>query len=109
MKKLLIIIAVVAGLAFVTARAEDVKTIYKNQCAKCHGEDGKGETKMGKKAGAKDYSDPKVQTEMKDDKAFKSIKEGMKEGDKTLMKPFDTLSDADIKALIKHMRTFKKG
>ena len=109
MKKLLIIIAVVAGLAFVTARAEDVKTIYKSQCAKCHGEDGKGETKMGKKAGAKDYTTPKVQTEMKDDKAFKSIKEGMKEGDKTLMKPFDKLSDEDIKALIKHMRTFKKG
>jgi cytochrome c553 len=46
---------------------------------------------------------------MKDDKAFKSIKEGQKDGDKELMKSYaDTLSDDEIKALIAHMRAFKK-
>jgi mono/diheme cytochrome c family protein len=109
MKRILITCAVVGALALVTATAEDVKVAYKNQCAKCHGEDGKGETKMGKKSGVKDYTDPKVQDAMKDEKAFKSIKEGMKEGDKTLMKPFDTLSDTEIKDLVKYMRTFKKA
>ena len=78
-------------------------------CVACHGADGKGQTTMGKKVGCKDYTDAKVQSAMKDDVAFKSVKEGMKEGDKVLMKPFaEKLTDAEIKALIAHMRTFKK-
>lgn len=109
MKKILVL--GVAALAFtaLTTRAEDSKTIYENQCAKCHGSDGKGDTKMGKKLGAKDYTDAKVQEELKDDKAFKAIKEGLKDkDDKTLMKPSEGLSDSDIKGLVAHMRTFKK-
>lgn len=45
---------------------------------------------------------------MKDDKAFKAIKEGLKEDGKTVMKPLEGVSDDEIKALVKHMRTFKK-
>ena len=33
---------------------------------------------MGKKHGAKDYTDAKVQDELKDEAAFKAIKEGLK-------------------------------
>lgn len=91
------------------AKAADVKAYYEKECAKCHGADGRGDTKLGKKIGAKDYTDPKVQAEMKDDKAFKSIKEGLKDGDKVLMKPAEGVSDADIKGLIAHMRAFKKN
>ena len=78
------------------------------QCVKCHGEDGKGDTKMGKKLGAKDYTDPKVQDALKDDAAVKSIKEGLKKDDKTLMKPAEGLTDDQIKGLVAYMRTFKK-
>ncbi len=101
----------IAALALATAsavRAADAKEIYEQKCAKCHGADGRGATNMGKKLGAKDYTDAKVQAEMKDDQAAKVIKEGLKEGDKTLMKPAEGLSDADIKALVAHMRSFKK-
>jgi cytochrome c553 len=64
---------------------------------------------MGKKLGAKDYTDPKVQDELKDDVAFKAIKEGLKDKDgKTLMKPADGLSDDDIKGLVAYVRKFKK-
>jgi mono/diheme cytochrome c family protein len=87
--------------------AADVKQIYEDECAKCHGSDGKGNTKMGKKLGAKDYTDPKNQAELKVDKALKSLKEGLKEGDKTLMKPFE-LPESDLKALIEYMKTFTK-
>jgi mono/diheme cytochrome c family protein len=105
---LLITISMLAG-ALVTAQADEIKEIYAKECAKCHGDDGKGDTKMGKKLGAKDYTDAKVQAEMKDDVAFKSLKEGMKDkDDKTLMKPFDSLTDDQIKGLIKLMRGFKK-
>jgi cytochrome c553 len=107
MKHITILISVLALAATMTARA-DVKATYEDQCAKCHGADGKGETKMGKKMNAKDYTDAKVQAEMKDDKAFKAIKDGMKDGDKVIMKPAEGLSDADIKALVAYMRSFKK-
>jgi cytochrome c553 len=40
---------------------------------------------------------------------FKATKEGVKEGDKTKMKAFaDVLSDDEIKALVKHIRSLKK-
>ena len=52
--------------------------------------------------------DAKVQAELKDDKAFKVIKEGLKEGDKVIMKPAEELSDDEMKALVAHMRGFKK-
>ena len=92
-----------------TVRAADTAALYEKHCLKCHGADGKGETKMGKKAGVKDYTDPKVSEAIKDDQAFKSVKEGMKDGDKELMKPFaEKLTDDEIKALIAYVKTFKK-
>lgn len=100
-------IALLATVA-IPARADDAKAIYERDCAKCHGADGKGDTKMGKRLGAKDYTDPKVQAELKDEAAFKAIKEGLKQDDKTLMKPSEGLSDDDIKGLVAYMRAFKK-
>jgi cytochrome c553 len=89
-------------------RAADTKETYEKQCASCHGKDGKGQTKMGRQSGAKDYTDPKVQEAMKDDAATKQIKDGMTEKGKEKMKPFkDKLTDDEIKALIGYMRAFK--
>jgi len=109
MKKLVWLILV--GFALVTSSTDgaDVKPLYEKHCAKCHGMDGKGKTKMGRQAGVKDYTDAKVQAEMKDDVALKTIKEGITEKGKERMKPYaNELGDADIKALIAYMRAFKK-
>ena len=110
MKLILKSLVVVSCLTVGTAlRAADAQANWDKNCKSCHGADGKGQTTMGKRAGCKDYTDPKVQEALKDDKAFKSLKEGMKEGDKELMKPFaGKLTDDEIKALVAHMRTFKK-
>ncbi|MFO1514605.1 MAG: cytochrome c [Verrucomicrobiota bacterium] len=90
-------------------RAADAKETYDKECAKCHGKEGKGDTKMGQKLGAKDYTDAKVQAELKDEAGVKAIKEGLKDKDgKTLMKPAEGVSDADAKALVDYMRKFKK-
>ena len=48
-----------------------------------------------------------MQAALTDDQAFKSVTEGMKKDDKTLMKPSE-LADDDIKASIAHLRTLKK-
>jgi cytochrome c551/c552 len=50
-----------------------------------------------------------VQAELTDDAAFKAIKEGVKDKEgKIVMKAAEGLSDADIKALVQHLRSFKK-
>jgi cytochrome c553 len=109
MKKLIAISVALVTVAAVSACATDSKTLYEEQCARCHGADGKGDTKMGKKLGAKDYTDAKVQAELKNEAAFKAIKEGLKDKDgKTLMKPTEGVSDDDIKGMIAYMRSFRK-
>jgi cytochrome c553 len=109
MKKLMIISVALLFAGAVTVRAADANENWDKDCAKCHGKDGKGQTVMGKKLGIKDYTDPKVQDAMKDEEMVKAIKEGVKDGDKTKMKAFgDALSDDEIKALVKHVRAFKK-
>ena len=109
MKKLTALGLTVILTSVLSALAGDGKENYDKSCASCHGKDGKGDTKMGKKEGVKDYTDPKTWEGLDDAKAFKSVKEGMKEGDKVKMKPFaDKLSDDDIKAVIAYMRTLKK-
>jgi mono/diheme cytochrome c family protein len=96
--------------AALNVRADGTKDNWDSQCAKCHGPEGKGDTKMGTKLGCKDFTDAKVQADIKDDAATKALKEGLKSDDgKTLMKPFgDTLSDDDIKALVAYVHTLKK-
>ena len=108
MKKLLTLTIAIMAVSALTTRAADAKATYEKQCAKCHGKDGKGQTLMGKKQGAKDYTDPKVQEALKDDVAFKAIKEGYKHDGKQVMKPSEDLSDDEIKALVAYMRKFKK-
>src|SRR5215471_7251188 len=108
MKKLTLITCAFLMAGAVSLRAADAKENWTKNCAKCHGEDGKGKTKMGEKVGVKDYTDAKVQADMKDDKMTKAIKEGVKEDDKTKMKAFTDLSDDEVKALAAHVRAFKK-
>ncbi len=79
--KTILLITTLATTAALVASAGDAKGIYEKQCAKCHGADGKGQTKMGKKYGARDYTDPKVQADV---------------------------TDEDIKGLVAYMRTFKQ-
>jgi cytochrome c553 len=109
MKKLLPLLIAALAIPAVSVFAADAKALYAKDCAKCHGEDGKGETKMGKKLGAKDYTDTKVQADLKDEAAVKAMKDGLKDKDgKTLMKPAEGLSDDEIKGLVAYMRTLKK-
>jgi mono/diheme cytochrome c family protein len=89
--------------------AADAVANWSQHCASCHGKDGSGNTMMGKKLGVKDYHDAKVQAAFSDGEAERAIKEGVKTNGKETMKPFGSkLSDADIKALVAYIRSFKK-
>ena len=104
MKKLILTGIATIALAVLSAQANE--TCGKS-CAACHGKDGKP-TKAGEKIGAKDFSDAKVQEALKDEEMTKAIKEGVKDGSKTKMKAFADLKDDEIKALVAHVRSFKK-
>jgi len=89
--------------------AADAAATWAQNCASCHGKDGSGNTMMGKKLGVKDYRDAKVQAAFSDAEAARAIKEGVKTSGKETMKSFASkLSDADIKALVAYVRSFKK-
>ena len=108
MKKLIICSLGLLLVGAVSARAADAKELWTKNCAKCHGEDGKGKTKMGEKLAIKDYTDAKVQADLKDPEMAKAIKDGVKDGDKVKMKGFPDLSDDEVKSLVAYVRSFKK-
>ncbi len=109
MKKIVGLLAIAAVGVSLSAVAADGAALYKKECAKCHGADGKGQTVMGKKMNAKDYTDAKVQAAVTDEAMAKAIKDGFKDKDgKVLMKPMPNLTDDEVKALVKEMRSFKK-
>lgn len=105
MKKLALALLAFAATSSFAAPASEIWTA---QCAKCHGADGAGKTKVGAKLKLKDYTDAKVQAEMTDEAMFKAIKEGVKEGEKEKMKAFSDLPDDDVKGLVAFIRTLKK-
>ena len=82
---------------------------WENNCQKCHGADGKGETKSGKKLHVRDYTAAKVQAELKDDEMAKTIADGVNDkAGKERMKAYkDELTPAEISDLVAYIRKFK--
>ena len=106
-----IVAIAVTAVAFAGASyAAEVGENWTKHCASCHGKDGKGDTKAGKKADVKNLTDAKYQEGFTDDQMFKQIKEGMKDKNgKEKMKAFGgTLSDDEIKGLVTFVRGLKK-
>lgn len=102
------------GLSSAPLAAADMdaaKAAWEKHCALCHGKDGAGATKVGKKLKLKDYTDPAVQAELKDEDMFKVTKEGIKdEAGKEKMEAYGAkLSDDEIKAVVAYIRSFKKS
>jgi cytochrome c553 len=91
-------------------QAAPVAENWENHCTKCHGEDGKGQTKAGKKLQVKDYTDAKVQAAMSDEEIIKAITNGaVDKAGKETMKGFkEELSDDEIKDLLAYTRKFKR-
>jgi cytochrome c553 len=105
----LLLAGFVLAAAATASYAAPVAENWENHCTKCHGEDGKGQTKVGKKLKLKDYTDAKVQAEMKDEEMIKAIAEGINDAaGKEKMKAYKgELSDAEIKELVAYIRKFK--
>lgn len=89
----------VPTIAFAQGSGAD---IFKAKCAMCHGADGSASTGMGKTMGLKPLSSPEVQN-MSDADLTALITNG-----KGKMPAYKgKLSDADIAAVVKYIRTLK--
>jgi cytochrome c553 len=114
MKKIIMLTVVLGFAAALSAPAADAKQNWDTICAKCHGADGKGQTKVGQLLKIKDLTDAKVQADIKDEDAAKAIKDGIKDADgKTKMKAYVTgadtpMTDDEVKALVAYVRGMKK-
>jgi cytochrome c553 len=108
--KSIVAIAFAFAMAASAARADTAEN-WTHLCASCHGKDGAGHTKPGKKKGVKDLTSADYQKKFTDDDAFNSLKKGLKSDDGATVKmnPFaDKLSDDEIKALVSYVRTLAK-
>jgi mono/diheme cytochrome c family protein len=94
------------------------KDLYHAKCAGCHGDDGKGQTKWGKKYKAPDFTSAKFQNESKDSEFLETIQKGVvkkvkddKTGEvkpKKIMPGWSEKLTADqMNDLVAYVRTFK--
>jgi mono/diheme cytochrome c family protein len=89
--------------------AADASTLWRHDCAKCHGDNGRGDTKIGHKLYINDLTDASIQAKFTDQEATNAIKVGLKDArGKVIMKAVDGLSDEEIKALVAYVRSLKK-
>jgi mono/diheme cytochrome c family protein len=100
--KTTIAFAIVALLAM-PLLAEDGAALFKARCAMCHGPDGSGQTPVGKSLKLRDMHSAEVQKQS-DAELMKIILDG--KGKMPANK--GKLTDAEVKALVEHIRTFKK-
>ena len=87
------------------ATQEHPSELFKQYCAKCHGEDGKADTPKGKQMKARNFTDAEWQSGESDAELIKSVTEG-----KDDMPPWGKkLSKEQIESLVKDdVRGFAK-
>jgi len=94
--------AVVLGLALIPTAllAADGEALYKQHCAKCHGE--AGVSKMGMIPNVKD-------TQLSAEQIMETIKKGRSTGRPMSMPPVAGLSDDDVAAIAAYVGKLKGG
>jgi cytochrome c6 len=103
----------VVALAFLgtgaSAQAAPAAENWENHCAKCHGSDGKAQTKLGKKLQLKDYTDAKVQAGLTDKVIVDAIASGVfDQAGKEKMKAYrPVLSEDEIREQLAYIRKMK--
>jgi cytochrome c6 len=104
------IVAFTAAMLGTIALAAPVTENWENHCTKCHGADGRGQTKAGKKLKVRDYTSAAVQAEMTDEEMYKAIVEGTvdKNGKETMKGYKDELTPEEMAELVTFIRSLKR-
>ncbi len=106
MKRAVLATVVTLSLSSMAFAEDSTADIYKAKCKSCHGEDGKAQTKMGKKENIPDMTLPAWQDKKTDAQIREVISEGSKDNSK--MKPFkEKLTPQQIDGLVAYVRAMK--
>ena len=92
-----------ASNAIPANKAKEGRTLFQQNCVKCHGVDGSGDTTDGEILGTPNFTDSKWQEKSDDLRLFNSIKHGRGQ-----MPSFEKkFSKEQIKLLVKYVRAFR--
>jgi cbb3-type cytochrome c oxidase subunit III len=82
----------------------DAASLFNENCAKCHGKDGRAKTMRGKTVGARNLTDAKWQAKETDEEILAAIKKGP-----GAMPSFEKkLSQAQLESLVSYVRSLKR-
>ena len=81
----------------------DAAQLYKAKCAVCHGAEGKGDSAVGKKLGARDLGSPEVQKQSDED-----LIEAVTKGKNKMPAYGKTLKEDEIKGMVAYIRELAK-
>jgi len=84
----------------------EIKQIYKNDCAICHGDLGDGKGDIGKDMNLLDWTNPATLSSKSDQQLYDLIRKG---SDKMPGEDASRAKDNEIKGLVKYIRDFSKG
>lgn len=86
------------------ARLKRGRAVYADRCARCHGSDGQGRTRMGESVEPPDFSDPEWQGGRADSHMIESVTNGRGQ-----MPAFrKKLTRQDIAASVAYVRTLRR-
>ena len=93
-----------ARVALASSMPDDAKSIFNSKCASCHGKDGRAHTLRGRRAHARDMTDPSWQNDVSDERLFNSINKG-----KGKMPAYGKkLSEDQMDALVRYVRQLRR-
>lgn len=109
--RLLLLTLALGGLIAATATLHAVPAIeiWQQQCALCHGMDGKGETPVGRQWEVRDFTDPNEVTDLTDARIVEVVTEGIKdEKGRVKMIPFgQLLTEKEIQSMVAYVRALR--
>jgi len=95
------LIVTMAVAVFAREKQEGPSALFKEYCAKCHGEDGTGNTPKGKQLKARDFTDSEWQSAKSDEDLIKIVTRGGEDmpafGKKLTKEQIETLVKDDVR------------
>ena len=104
------VVAAAVAAPAVRRSADDTAALWKKKCANCHGEDGKGATKMGKKMQVEDMTTADNKKKYDDAAMKKTIAEGVNtevNGVKKKMEAYKDLKPEQVDAIVAMIRSWQ--
>lgn len=102
----LLLIALPISKSIASPVQRSAKLLYRKQCSKCHGMDGRAQSSKAKFAHARNLTDAKWQDDVTDERIFNSIMNGRNVRG-NMPKFSDRFSEAEVNGLVTFVRELR--